>query len=144
MIVLDSLQVINIPDGEWLTRLRRGHFVWLSKQEQFAKIEWAYEPPPPGMFAGEVGLEILWRTEDAWGRQGSQIWFVKPDGTGFDGLPLLEPVKDNCPDEPLPISEPWQRQVERRLAILTHQVDQLASVMDQVVIMLQVMREFDG
>lgn len=124
-VVLDELKVINAPDDRWLERLRQGHFVWLVKEKRFAKIEWAYEPPNPGCFSGRIALCPCWRHEDRWGTEHSQTWFIKPDARGFDGKLLLQPVADNCPDEAAPISDVWQRHIERELAQLLHRIEQL-------------------
>lgn len=124
-MILDYLEVIDIPDDEWLTRLRHNHFVWADKERCFAKIIWAWEPPDPGCVAGRIGISFCWRDGDGWRIGPCHSWYVKPDGKGFDGLPLLLPVKDNCPDEPREISEPWVRQMERTIARLTHRVEQL-------------------
>ena len=124
-MILDTLTVLPIPDDRWLERLRRGHFVWLEKEWEFAKIAFAYEPPEPGCCAGSIGIQRLWRHDNDWGMKDIQTWCVKIDGQGFDGSQLIFPVQDNCPDEPLPISEIWQRHVEKTLAQLMHRVEQL-------------------
>ena len=43
---LDNLLVmLKNPDDTWLERLRRGHFVWMAKENKFAKVEWACQLP---------------------------------------------------------------------------------------------------
>ena len=52
-------------------------------------------------------------------------WYVKPDGTGFDGLHVLLPVEGNCPDETLAISDVWQRHVEGTLSYYRQHIEDL-------------------
>jgi hypothetical protein len=48
-MILDELLLMpDIPDDLWVTRLRRGHFVWAPKECVFAKVAFAMEPPNPG------------------------------------------------------------------------------------------------
>lgn len=124
-MILDHLEVIEPPDDRWLTRLRSGHFVWVVKDKRYAQIEWAWEPPDPGCVSGYLGIKYCWRNESNWGFEHSQKWYIYPDGTGFDGKPLLLPLEGNCPDEPTPLSEPWVRQTERTINNLVHRIVQL-------------------
>lgn len=134
-MILDELEVIEETlDNVWLTRLRNNHFVWAVKQQRFAKIEWAWEPPDPGCCSGYLGIKFCWQNGKDWGTEHCQRWFIYPDGKGFDGKPLLMPVRNNCPDEPREISEPWQRQTERALGALVHRVDQLEALLRDHVI----------
>lgn len=126
MQLLDiECEVIPVPDDQWLSRLRAGHFVWLAKEEAYAQIVWAWEPPSPGKFAGKIGLHTLWYDDDAWGPKQLQRWFINADGTGMDGKPLMLPLEGNCPDESPPLSEPWVRQTERTIAQLIYRLEQL-------------------
>lgn len=126
-MILDDLKVIDPPDNKWVERLRPGHFIWAVKEQRFAKVEWAYEPPEPGTISGRIGIRFCWRDGDRWGTEGCNSWYVKSNAYGFDGKPLLQPVKDNCPSEMAPIPEPWQRKVERQLADLSNRIKQLES-----------------
>lgn len=126
-MILDDLQVIEPPDDSWLTRLRHGHFAWANKERRFVKVEWAWEPPDPGCRSGSIGIRFCWRDGDNWGMEPNHRWYIKQDGAGLDGEPLLLPVRGNCPDEPPPISEPLQRQIQRDIAQLQHRVEQLES-----------------
>lgn len=122
---LDNLLVmLKNPDDTWLERLRRGHFVWMAKENKFAKVEWAYEPPEPGCTVGRIGIVPTWNDGENWGLEHCQTWFIKVDGSGFDGNLLLRAVVGNCPDEAAPISDVWQRHVEKTLAYLIHKIDQ--------------------
>jgi hypothetical protein len=127
--MVPDFKVIDIPDAEWLTRLRRGHYVFAPKENLIMCIEWAWEPPEPSFFYGSVGVEKMWIYGDQWGRyeEGAYRWYVSPDGKGMDGTQILLPLEGNCPDELTPISDVWQRHVEHRLALLTHYVDQIVS-----------------
>ena len=129
---INELEAIGVPDDQWVTRLRRGHFVWNPKEFQFAKIEWAWEPPDPGCRSGRLGLRLglrpVWCTNYEWGAEPCESWFIFSDGSGFDGTQLLLPVRDNCPDDPVPISETWQRRTERVLAQLLHRMEMLETV----------------
>lgn len=131
-MILDELQVISPPDDNWVSRLRRGHFVWMIKEKTFAKIEWAWEPPEPGCISGRLGVVPLWRHDDRWVVTQCHSWFIKANGSGLDNIPLLAPVKDNCPDEPLPISDVWQRHVERTLAQMIARISTLERQQDFV------------
>lgn len=124
---LDTLQVINPPDSTWLSRLRRGHFVYCVKEKCFAKIDWAWEPPDPGCISGHIGIQLCWQHDESWGLHHLQNWFIKADGTGLDGMPLLFPVRDNLPEEESELSPVWVRHVERTLAQILQRLDQLAS-----------------
>lgn len=115
-------QVLPPPSDNWLHRLRRGHRVWLPKQACFAQIEWAWEPPEPGCVAGRIALrKINGDRLDS----GCEIWFIYGNGRGFDGQLLMFPVDGHLPDDPPPLPEPWQRQVERTLDTLLDRVDKL-------------------
>lgn len=132
MSYIDTLRIMDAPDDSWLTRLRRGHFVWMDKEFRYAKIDWAFEPPNPGCVAGRIGLSPVIVNSAGWSVGVIQSWYIYPDGTGFDGDVLLLPVKENCPTEAVPISEPWQRHVERSLGQLTHKLDQLGTYINSL------------
>jgi hypothetical protein len=131
-MILDELEVFVNVDDEWVTRLRHGHFVWCVKEKQFAKIAFAMEPPAPGSFYGRIAIRRVWRDGDEWGVGDIEDWYVTLDGKGFDECALLLPVVDNCPDEVLPISEPWQRQIHRALGMLAHRVEQLDAFLTEL------------
>ena len=132
MYLKELIVLSKNPNDTWLERLRRGHFVWMVKEQKFAMVEWAYEFPEPGHYMGRIGIQPCWMNEHEWGWEHCQTWFVKSDGTGFDGNPILRAVKNNCPDEVAPISEVWQRHVERTLAYLIHKADQHDKVFDEL------------
>ena len=82
------------------------------------------EPPEPGCTVGRIGIVPTWNDGENWGLEHCQTWFIKVDGSGFDGNLLLRAVVGNCPDEAAPISDVWQRHVEKTLAYLIHKTDQ--------------------
>lgn len=129
-MILDTLKVIDPPDDQWITRLRKGHFVYCVKQQCFAKVEWAWEPPEPGTISGRIAIRMCWRNDDHWGLEHLQSWYIKSNGTGFDGKYLLHPIQDNCPEEEGEISEVWVRHVERSLSQLVARIDQLERMLD--------------
>lgn len=133
-MILDELKIIEEPDDTWVTRLRRDHFVYLTKEKRFAKIEWAYEPPEPGYICGQIGLRFCHRNEEkTWSIDNyCQTWYIFANGNGLDGKKLLLPLEGNCPDSPTPISEPWIRQTERVLSLLISRVDQLEAQIRQM------------
>ncbi len=128
------MKIIKSPDNTWVTRLRRGHFVYAVKEKRFAKIEWAFEPPEPGCYSGRIGLRFCHvYDEDSWGVDSfCHTWYIYEDGTGFDGKDLLVPVEGNCPDIAAPISEPWIRQTERALLQLNARLDQIQSELSYI------------
>ncbi len=127
---MQNLRITTPPDDKWLTRLRHGHFVWAPKENRFAKVDWAWEPPEPGGVAGRVGICFVLEEGEQWDIEPCQSWYIKPDGTGFDFKPLLMPVEGNCPEEETAISEPWQRQVQRELGFASHRLEQLETAVD--------------
>jgi len=123
---MKTYHVIDPPDQDWLTRLRRKHTAYDPKGNRFVRIEWAWEPPEPGGCAGRIGICPMWQEHDGWHIGEPEYgWYVKPDGTGFDGLHVLLPVEDNCPDESPPISDVWQRHVEGTLALHVQHIEDL-------------------
>ena len=120
-----DLKIAPMPDYEWLSRLRPGHFAWDVKGERYVQVCFAYEPPDPGCNTGSIGLEPIWEDGGDWGSEGLEKWHIKPDGCGFDGSQLLMPLEDNCPDEPAPLPDVWQRRVERDLDLMKEQLDNL-------------------
>jgi len=123
--------VMEKPRGSWIERLRKGHIVYLPKEKCYGQIEWAYEPPEPGTIAGRIALRKLseyfdaWYQENRWTIKEVQSWFIRPDGTGFDGSQLMLPTEGNLPEEALPIAEPWQRHIERSIGNILSRLEQL-------------------
>lgn len=115
----------ELPDDEWLTRLRHKHFVWDCKQHWPATVEFAYEPPEPGSWCGSIGIAPIWEFGGQWGIGHPERWWIQPNGKGLDHSQLLWPLEGNMPDEVQPISEAWHRQLMRTIGSLQHRVEQL-------------------
>lgn len=120
-------QVLPIPEDQWLPRLRACHRIWLVKEKEYAEVQWAYEPPNPGSMSGRLGIV---RFHNA--GHYEQTWYTDGFGRGIDDSQLFAPVQGNLPDEVRPISEPWQRWVERRIDRLFTDMDQLKTAMNML------------
>jgi hypothetical protein len=132
------MKILQIPDPEWLTRLRRGHLAWDVKNERFVRVEFAYESPEPGSIAGRIGVDPVWEDDDGyWGGCGVESWFIKQDGTGLDGSQLLMPVERNCPDDPGPLSSVWQIKINS----LNMKVNSLNMKVNSLNMQLRITRE---
>ena len=127
-MILDQLKIIEPPDQEWLTRLKRGHFVWIVKESIFGAIDFAWAAPTPGAWTrqtGRIGIKKCWRNNNDWGFCQIESWFVQSNGTGFDGKPLLFPVEGKCPKEEPELSPIWVTNIEKQLALLTNKINRL-------------------
>ena len=80
--------VIEMPDSEWLVRLRRGNIVFAPKEDKYYTIDFAYEPPRFDGGVGQIGLQELWYRDGQWGVVDGNWryihWYIKADGRGFD------------------------------------------------------------
>jgi hypothetical protein len=108
-------RLIESPPSGWVERLRRGHRVWLVKENVEALIEFPYEPPEPGLFCGRMGIRF--------GLLDS--WFVGLNGQGIDGSQIILPLEGNLPDAPEPLPEPLIRQMQRAIGSLEDRVRRL-------------------
>jgi len=118
-----------IPDAQdyhWIERLRPGHFIWLVKQNCLGQVEIPYYPPENGYTLGKLALQKFAGAE-YFGRRslGTEVWYIKSDGTGFDGGRLILPIEHNLPDFPDPIDFPVAVEIRRQIAKLQAEVDQL-------------------
>ncbi len=112
--------VINhSPDENWVERLRRNNKIWLVKENEYAVVEWEWEPPEPGHRSGRIGIHRAGQTFSL------QNWFVSADGCGIDGSRLFLPVEGHLLDDPEPLSEPEIRQIRRELDRLRKKVEYL-------------------
>lgn len=121
---LDELKIINVPDLEWVCRLRNGNLVWLPKEEVFAKIEFAWQSSF-GLASGLIGLRRCWRDNDKWGFQNLESWYVKTNGLGFDGKYIMLPVEGHCPDKDPIASALLLDRIEKAVTILSSKVNTL-------------------
>lgn len=113
-------RVLPVPEGNWVNRLRRGHYVWLVKERQPVRIMWPWEPEA-GCRTGRIGIERCMENS----RVGLYAWYIDLAGRGIDGSQLFAPVEDNLPDDPEPLVEPDVRRLERVIAGLSRRVEAL-------------------
>ncbi len=138
-----DLKSLTKWDETWVTRLRRGHWVYLPKENEYAQVVSAYEPPEPGTWCGRIMIQMTTSMYDGLHLKNIEQWFTQPNGRGLNGSQIIIPVEGNCPDDPPPLSEPWVRHVERELEELQRiiirqqaQIDQLHLDLVRVVIQL--------
>lgn len=130
---MQAPNVIWNPGNEWVLRLRRDNVVFAPKEDKYMMVNFAYGVPELGHCSvGHIGLQYLWFECGEWGIDSSDgmryhEWFIKPNGRGFDGEHILLPCEGYLANDPPKMSEPWVRQVERRLANVDARLDQLES-----------------
>lgn len=94
-------QTITPPDGIWITRLRPGHAVYAPKEQQFMKIKYGWKPSDTEFGSIWVARVLKMGRSRGLGKPRhlgqTQEWHIYSNGKGFDGLPILLPIKDNCP-----------------------------------------------
>jgi hypothetical protein len=78
----------EMPEGPWMRRLQKDSWIWLCKEQQYAKTVFPWQPPPPGRRWGELALSRIDEQYDK-----IQIWYVGPRGEGFDGTQLILPCE---------------------------------------------------
>lgn len=74
------MKLIDPPNDHWVENLTPGDLVYDPKECQFLEVSSSYVPPGPHKCAGEIGLHEM-------------VWYIKADGTGFDGSVLLVPTE---------------------------------------------------
>lgn len=114
-------RVTEEPGLEWVPRLRRGNRVWLTKESEYADVEYPYEPPEPGHVCGKIGL----RRSTPGFAGGFQVWFVGLEGQGIDSSQLMQPVEGHLLDAPEPLPEPEIRQLQRHAERLESRLKRL-------------------
>jgi len=99
----NPIDVPNLPEGPWMRRLKEGAMIWLSKEQQYAKVVFPWMPDQSGYRCGRLVLERLWfqNTYDGyqWGVASVQKWFVGSRGEGLDGKQLIQPCEGHLPEE---------------------------------------------
>lgn len=118
--MFENLVVTQPSDDIWLTRLRRGDFLWLAKEKQFGIIEWKYKSEI-GFSSGRIGFrkyDSLWKSE---------TWIVRPNGKGIDFSQLFLPVEDDVSQENLTLPETEIKKLARLLSVLMQRVERLES-----------------
>jgi hypothetical protein len=123
---MNEEMVLPVPGEPWMYRLREGHYIWLVKEQEYAQVQWAWEPPEPGCCSGRLGIKRFGgyapHQMSFW---GEQTWFVDSMGKGFDGKQLIRPVEGNLPDNPPPIPAPIITHICTALAHLSHRISTL-------------------
>jgi len=94
-------QTIDPPDDIWITRLRPGHAVYDPKKHQFMKIKYGWQPSDIELL-GSIGVALILGGRSRGRSRPRHLgqtheWRIYSNGTGFDGLPILLPVRNNCP-----------------------------------------------
>ena len=107
--------LLEVPKKPWMDRLRKGHWIYLAKEKEYARVTWAWEPPEPGTCSGRIPINRYTNSGNEHYYRGQQTWFVNSMGTGFDGKQLIVPCESNLPDNPPAIPEPDVRRLERAL-----------------------------
>lgn len=121
-------KLIDNPPENWLENLRRGHKVWLTKEQEWAEIEFPYEPPEPGYRTGRIGISRFSNNT----YRGIESWFISSNGEGIDGSQLMQPIEGNLPDNPKPLPEPIVRQMQRIIDHLNQRVDALEQTIQTI------------
>lgn len=109
-------KVLDLPKEPWLDRLRKDHLVWLVKEQEYARVEFAWDPPEPGYRSGRIAI----RQQNNY-QLGS--WFIDINGRGLDGSQLFLPTEGSLPESAEPISEPMVRHIHRQLDLLNRKVE---------------------
>jgi hypothetical protein len=117
--MFDHLTVMSqIPDTTWLTRLRRGNFLWLSKEKEFGIVEWEYEDDRHN--SGRIGFRRF--TNSQW---KNETWMVRPNGQGINFSQLFMPVENHVPADLPPPPKSELDQLKKRLKYLEERLEAL-------------------
>ena len=117
-----NLKVLETPTEDWIDRLRSGHWIYLVKEREIARVAWPWEPPDDGGTVGQICIHRFCVGQ-------SQVWYVRLDGTGIDGKPLIAPMEGNLPDDPKPLPEPEIRKLQRAMTHFDRRLSRLESAM---------------
>jgi hypothetical protein len=112
-------RVLDLP-RDWMHRLRDGHFVWLPKERQHAQVIFRWERPEPGTVAGKIAIRRIVNGNPFDGGHvfgNVEVWYVRPDGTGFDGNKLIQPLAGYLLKD-VPYEEDRIQKLERDVAAL--------------------------
>lgn len=119
-----DFELLDPPSTPWMDRLRRGHYIWLVKENQIAQVANPWEPPEPGCFSGRMFIErfnsdhIKYRSF-----AGIEYWFTDQMGRGLDGLQIIQPIVDNLPENPEPLEPQAIRDIHNVLAQISRRLD---------------------
>lgn len=85
------MKILERYPDHWMRHLREGHRVYLVKEDCFGFIGQSYTPPEySGGYAGTIFVSK--------NSQFYEKWYVREDGNGLDGQPLMRPVEGNLAD----------------------------------------------
>jgi len=85
-----------------MRRLREGTEIWLVKEQCHARADYPWQPDQPGFCAGKLILRRLYPShcnEGEFYLGPCEKWYVKADGTGFDGQQLIQPTEGHLPED---------------------------------------------
>jgi hypothetical protein len=82
------------PCNDWVRYLRDRNKIWLVKEMEYAWVVNNFTPPEKtGGYAGKLFIRR---------KNGNiQDWFVREDGCGLNGQPLIRPVIGNLSLDPI-------------------------------------------
>tara|TARA_Y100000034_G_C6896119_1_gene413181 strand:+ start:2113 stop:2541 length:429 start_codon:yes stop_codon:yes gene_type:complete len=115
----------EVPAGTWMRRLQESHWIWLVKQEQYASVNFPWQPPGPGHISGRLCLTKFNAVGDTLYRDNTEVWFVKGDGTGFDGTQLIMPCEGHLPETLADIVDEEAQRLIMTIDRLTRRVEAL-------------------
>jgi len=80
-------------DPEWVRLLRIDDKVFLTKEQEVAVVEMPYYHEERYK-SGKIAIK-------RWGWSKSEIWYIRPDGTGIDGSQIMTPYTRRRKTPPL-------------------------------------------
>ncbi len=121
-----DFNLLPVPKDLWMARLRKGHYIWLVKEQQIAQVSAPWEAPSPGHCSGNMFIERFDSDHIQYRRFiGIQYWFVDGCGRGLDKKQLIQPIEGNLPDDPEPIPSTEIQQIHRALANIMRRLELL-------------------
>lgn len=91
---LDLYRPVNLQGEiplQWVDLLVRGDYVWLTKQNMLAVVQWAWLLDGYDNF-GRIGLQLLHRRANGWHSGENQNWIVDARGRGINLSQCLSPA----------------------------------------------------
>ena len=134
-----QLERMDPPGPNWVYQLEKGDWIYLVKEQVFKRVAEPFTPSDASWAhnnqtgtTGTIGLE-----EDnniypdgshiVSGSGKMSLWYMRPDGTGFDKKLLIEPVKGHLRDN---ISAERIADLEARLKNVMCQATNLRRILD--------------
>ncbi len=115
---MDNIEIIENPPEDWVENLRHGCKVWLVKENKVAEIIFPFEPPEPGYRSGYIGLKDI----------HIDRWHIDSNGRGFDGLPLMKPIKGHLPENPMKLPNTDIRHIHYELDSINKRLRSLEAI----------------